>query len=447
MKNSDKTIKNIIDSRLSNITIDEEFASKFNSEPSVNRKVHKRSLAIAIAVCLCIAISIPVAAATIPSFNRILSLISPEIGQVLQPVELVSENSGIKMEVIAAMNDDDTAVAYLTFQDLNGDRVDKTIDLYDYNITGASMFTSEVIDYDEQTKTATIRMLGNGGSKLNGKKVTLRVDSFLCGKHEYNDVETGIDLVSVLNSHSYKTMPLDMNNISGGGGSLFDELKEKGTIQILKSDELNIAIPDIDFVNISNIGIVDGRLHIQTKWKESIDDHGFLFLADNVGDRINPSNVYFDIDEEGNTKFGGKYIEYIFDIDQIELEKYKILGYFVKNNNFVEGKWQSTFKLEAVEKSKKVNCSIGIGDAQINNVSISPLGITLLGTENGGSEESLLKGLNVSVTTLDGSIDTFTSVVRYDQNGEFKIKYMPAKPVDMENIKEISINGNVLEVN
>ena len=447
MKNNGKTIKNIIDSRLSNVTLDEGFASKFKSEPNVSKKVHKRSLAIAIAACLCIAISIPVAAVTIPSFSKILSLISPETGQVLQPVELISENNGIKMEVIAAMNDDDTAVAYLTFQDLNSDRVDKTIDLYDYNITGASMFTSEVIDYDEQTKTATIRMLGSGGSKLDGKKVTLRVDSFLCGKHEYNDVETGIDLVSVLNSHSYKTMPLDMNNISGGSGSLFDELKEKGTIQILKSDELNIAIPDIDFVNISNIGIVDGRLHIQMKWKESVDNHGFLFLTDNVDNRINPSNIYFDVDEEGNTKYGREYIEYIFDIDQIELEKYRILGYFVKNNNFVEGKWQSTFKLEAVEKSKQVNCSINIGDVRINNVSISPLGITLLGTENGEIEESLLKDLDVSVTTLDGSIETFTSVVKYNQDGEFKIKYMSTKPVDMENIKEISINGNVLEVN
>lgn len=114
---------------------------------------------------------------------------------------------------------------------------------------------------------------------------------------------------------------------------------------------------------------------------------------------------------------------------------------------FVEGKWESTFKLEAVEKSKQLNCSINIDHARINNVSISLLGITLLGIENGEIEESLLKGLDVSVTTLDGSTEIFTSVVRYDQDGEFKIKYMSAKPVDMENIKELSINGNVLEVN
>jgi hypothetical protein len=443
MKNRDRTIKNIIDSRLSHMTVSENLVNKVYSQSNISRKSYKKPLAIALAACLCIAVSIPVMAATIPSFNRLLSFVSPEISQKLQPIGLTSENNGIKMEVVAAMNDDDTAVAYLTFQDLTANRVDKTIDLYDYHITGANMFTSEVIDYNEQTKTATIRMIGNGGKKLDGKKITLRVDSFLSNKHAYNSVKTGINLAAVLNNRKYKTIPMDTNDIMGGGGDLIDEIKAKETMQILKTDELHIALPNIDFAHISNIGMIDGRLHIQTKWKESIDNHGLLYLTDNenINNCIHPSNIYFGTDEEGNAKRGREYIEYIFDIGQTQLEKYSIVGDFVENGKFVKGRWQSTFKLEAVKKSKQANCSINLGNAKINHVSISPLGITVFGT---GNEENL-EDVEVSVKMNDDSIQIFTGCIQHNENGEFKKKYMPNKLFDMGNIKEISINGKILE--
>jgi hypothetical protein len=441
MKNNGKTIKNAIDSRLSHMTVSEDLVDKIYNKSNINRNPYKKPLAIMLTACLCIAISIPVMAATIPGFNKLLSFVSPEISQNLQPIGLVSEDNGIKMEVIAAMNDDDTAVAYLTFQDLTGDRVDKTIDLYDYHITGANMFTSEVIDYNEQTKIATIRMIGNGGKKLDGKKITLRVDSFLGGKHEYNGVKTGIDLETVLNNRSHKTIPIDTDDIMGGGGDLIDEIEEKETMQILKTDELNIALPGIDFVHISNIGMIDGQLHIQTKWKESIDNHGFLYLTDNENNHIYPSNIYFGTDEEGNAKWGREYIEYIFDINRIQLDKYSIVGDFIKNDNFIKGKWQSTFRLEAVEKSKQTNCNIKLGNAKINHLSISPLGITVLGT---GSAKAL-EEMDISVKMADGSTQGFTGGIQYSEGGKFKKKYMPDKLFDMGNIKEVNVNGNILE--
>jgi hypothetical protein len=45
------------------------------------------------------------------------------------------------MSVIAAMNDDDTAVIYLALQDLTEDRIDRSVDLYDYFVRGANVFT------------------------------------------------------------------------------------------------------------------------------------------------------------------------------------------------------------------------------------------------------------------------------------------------------------------
>jgi len=39
-------------------------------------------------------------------------MVAPEITQFLQPIEMISKSNDIKMKVIAAMNDEDTAVVY-----------------------------------------------------------------------------------------------------------------------------------------------------------------------------------------------------------------------------------------------------------------------------------------------------------------------------------------------
>ncbi|HYE11408.1 MAG TPA: DUF4179 domain-containing protein, partial [Patescibacteria group bacterium] len=286
MMNNDKNIKNIIDSRLSKLTVNQELENKILNNHNT-KKIKKRSLIIAAAICLCIMLSVPVIAASIPTFNSFLYLVSPKIAQLLQPIEMISEDNGIKLEVVAAMNDDETAIVYLTLQDLTGNRIDKTVDLYNYSITGANMFTHELVSYDEDTRTATIRMVANGANKLNGKKVTVRVDSFLSGKEHFENIDTGIVLADI-SSGTPETILLNMNRISGGGGHLIDILKKKGTINILKPDQVNISLAGIDFVHISNIGYVDSRLHVQTKWSGSVDDHGTLYLINTAHERINP---------------------------------------------------------------------------------------------------------------------------------------------------------------
>ncbi len=439
--NKRDSIKNIIDSRLSNLKLNDEFESKVLSKANKPKTI-KKPLAIAVAVCLFIMLTIPVMATAIPSFTALVSLLSSEVALMLQPIESVSEDNGIKMEVVAAMNDDETAVAYVTMQDLTGDRVDQTISLDIFSITGASMFTNEVIAYDEKTKTATIRLLANGGRKLNGKKVALRVNSFLSGQHKYNEVETGVDLTGI--HKNVETIPLDMNNIPGGGGMLFETLKSKSTIQILKTDKMDITLPGIDFVHISNIGFVDGLLHVQLKWSEtSINDHGYVYLTDASGNIIYPSNVSFGTDESGNTKFGNQYEEDIFDINSGQLGEFKLKGYFVTYSGYIQGNWETTFRIEAVAKSKQADCNIDLGNLKINSVSISPLGVSILGDNKGNRPDDI----DISVIMADGSVQEFNSTTTYTDRGNFTRKYMPNSPLAIENVKEVIINGVIVKFN
>ncbi len=436
MVNNKNDIKNIIDSRLSALTVSQELEHKIVSKVRNRKRAIGKPLTVAAAICLMI--FVPAMAAKISTFNSLLYRISPQTAQLLQPIELLSESNGIKMEVVAAMNDDETAIVYLTLQDLSGgNRVDKTVDLYNYSIRDANMFTHELVDYNENTKTATIRMVANGGKELNGKKITVRVDSFLSGKESFENVDTGLVLSDIV-SKTAKTVPLNMNKIPGGGGDLFGALKEKGTIDILKTDEASINLPGIDFVQISNIGYVDGRFHVQTKWNESIDDHGFLYIVSSTGDRINPTNIYFGVDENGNTKYGSNYIEYIFEVGPTEISDYSLYGYFVKSHRYVEGEWQTTFKIESVDKAKKVAGDVDLGHIKIDKITITPIGVNI--THN----TKISDELNINITMNDGTALSYNHAVVRRTNGKTNMKYMLCRPIKVDNIKEVRINGRVV---
>lgn len=406
----------------------------------------KKGRSILLVACLCLMFSCVVMARGIPSFSKLLTIISPNKAVLLQPVEISSEDKGIKMEVAGAMNDDEMAVIYLTMQDLTGNRIDKTLDIYDYSLTGLNTFNCQMVDYNETTKTATFRMEANGGKKLNGKKVSFRIDSFLNDKRIFDKVETGIKISDIVETDPSQMIPLDMNFISGGGGDLFDKFKSKGTINVLRTDQMNIALPKIDFMYISNMGYIDGRLHIQTKWeRDNVDDHGYFYFADKLENKIDnyPSNIYFGTDEEGNTKFGRGYVEYIFDVDSINLNESKLMGYFVSNENYITGNWKTTFKIQSIGEEKQVDCNIKIDSLLVNSISVSPMGITIAG--NGECND--LEKIIVCANMPDGSVQTFDSVRSYSTDGENKLKFISSLPLDVSKVKSITINGSVININ
>lgn len=437
--NSENKIKPIIDSRLSSIVVSSELEERIRNNTLHKKKTIRKPLSFVAAISICLILSIPVMAAKIPAFNGLLQVVSPETALFLQPVELVSEDKGIKMEVVAAMNDDETAIVYLTLQDLTGERVDKTVDLYNYSINGANIHSHELVDYNEATGTATIRMIANGGNKLNGKKVTVRVSSFLSGKQYYNEVNTLIPLADVV-KETPETVQLDMNHIPGGGGDLYSELKEKGIIDILKADGKEIVLPEIDFAHISNIGYIDERLHVQMKWDASVDNHGGLYLLDASGEKLYASNISFGIDEAGNTIYGNEYSEYIFNVDASQITHYTLHGFFVKNNNYTEGNWTTTFKLEAVDDTKKVVQHVKLDEATLDEVIIQKMGITITG------HTDFTDKINVEMLMLDGSKIPYNHRVVQETDGTWRAKYFPNTPVEMKNMKELRINSEVIHV-
>lgn len=411
----------------------------------------RRPLYIAGVICMCLMVSIGVMGATIPSFNKLLSVVGSDIALLLQPVEISSEDQGIKMEVVAAMNDDEMSVVYFTMQDLVGDRIDKTLDIYDYSMEGASLFNCQLVDYDETSKTAILRMQANGGEELKGKKVNFQVASFLSDKMTFAEAEAGVDLSDIKECKDSQTMLLDMDNcISGGSGLLFKELREQRLIKVLKNDQMQLTLPKIDFMYISNMGIIDGRLHIQIKWiGDGIDDHGYLYFTDAYGNKvdINPSTISFGSDESGNLQYGRNYCEYIYDIEDLKLANLKLKGYFVTHGNYVTGNWKTTFKLASVGEELQSNCYIETDTLSINNIKVSPLGITLVGSKEDKDilEINDLQEIMVGVKMNDGSVQIFKSATSFNNNGKVILKYLAASPLDVNKVESASINGTVID--
>jgi D-hexose-6-phosphate mutarotase len=111
----------------------------------------------------------------------------------------------------------------------------------------------------------------------------------------------------------------------------------------------------------------------------------------------------------------------------------------VKNNNYTEGKWQTTFKIEAVDQAKKTANNITIGNIKIDTLSITPLGINITGNSNA------LKTLDIQVTMQDGTTLHYTTTHSYEEDKKSSIKYLTYTPLKIEDIKEVRINGNSID--
>lgn len=300
-----------------------------------------------IAICICMSVAVPALAATVEPIYRLMYMVSPSIAQFFMPVQKSDEDNGIKMEVISAYIRDNAADIYITMQDLTGDRIDGTTDLYDsYSINRPfdSSASCQRIGYDDKTKTATflISITEWGNQKIAGDKITFSVKEFLSHKKNYSDVKIPIDLTSVTVANSTQKV-----YSTGGGGKNYEKHTDEGETVVLTPSQAMAGFP-ADGIDLTAIGYIDGMLHIQMALNDHLtnDNHGFFYLKDANGKSVNCSyNTYFT-NQYGQQENRIDYCEYVFDIPQGELGNYSLYGDFVTSDMITKGNWRVTFTLE-----------------------------------------------------------------------------------------------------
>lgn len=409
-------------------------------------------------------LSITVLGGTLTSFNRLLGIISPEIAAILRPISNDKENvdvsgmdnsnmvlkkaEGIEVRPLAVVNDNDMLLVYLTMQDLIEDRLDETMSIYDYFVEGTTINNCQVIDYDPVTKTAILRLQGNGGSKLERSSIQVVIKSFLSHKKELKALEINMDLSQISNLSQDDTTKLLKEESSGGGGSgdMWNEIEEKGYIEVLKVANKSIEVPGIRVMTISNIGFVDNKLHIQTKWDENDkDSHGYFYLVDQEGNKVEvaENNFYFSADERNNIQFGSNYVEYILDINPESIDGLKLMGYFVEWGKLVEGDWRVDVDLTSELQIMNLPYNLQMEDWCIEEIEVSPLGVTLIGEGKCKKQEEL----EASVKLKNGEVKTFDNIMTSNQFGKVTMKLGMEIPLAIDEITEIEINHHVININ
>lgn len=321
--------------------ISEKYIVEANDMTTFNKnktnRVFKRITAIAAAAAICFSVSVTaMAAANVEPAYNILYAISPQIAQSLKPIQLSCEDNGIKMEVISADVRDDKAYIYVAMQDMTGDRIDETVDLFDswrINCPFDQSGTCSLISYDKGTKTGTflIEIKTMHGEKIDGKKVTFYIGEFLSHKQEMEGVRLDLDLTkAVLN-------PKTQTDADGRGQDI--------NLPMLLSEGSMLDIGK--GASVTGMGFIDGQLHIQAYYEDILqtDNHGYIYLVDKNGQEL-----YGKDGESFGTSFWdkdrkGSYEEYIFDITPEELADYQVYGYFMLSDTLTKGNWNITFKL------------------------------------------------------------------------------------------------------
>ncbi len=328
--------------------IQEAESYPFQNFSSKRKRFSTKKIATLVAsVALLFILAVPgLAAADVQAAYEILYAVSPKIAQGLKPVRMSCEDNGINMEVISANIKGDTAHIYISMQDMTGERIDGTTDLYDsYSINRpfSSSATCERISYDEETNTATflITITQMGQEKIGGKKITFSVAKFLSKKQEYHDKIMQIDLSTVSLS------PKTQSDVNIRGGSSSGNISEKHEYVDYLTATSEGSFSPVEGVTVTGAGFIDGKLHIQAYYENifETDNHGYVYLVNANGDEIQSEASVSFWDSERS----GSYEEYIFDIAPSEINNYQLYGNFWTCNSLTKGDWQVTFPLEYEE--------------------------------------------------------------------------------------------------
>ncbi|MEY9974057.1 hypothetical protein ABH966_004466 [Lysinibacillus sp. RC46] len=392
------------------------------------KKKRKKTWLIPSVATVFLASSITVGAAMNDNVKNLLWHISPDIAALLEPIESIVEQDGIKMEIVSAMQDEDMAVVYVTMQDLEGNRIDETLDIYDYFMSKGRSFTVERIGFDATTKTALVRFMSFNGSSTDNFKLKIR--SFLSDKSVLEDVTFPQDLQDV---EKQQTEILPDDTIRGSGGE-----SREGGVYVLPAGKLNIQTPLYDRMRIKNIGLHNDKLYVQTEWPaNNAIEHGEFYLVNPAGQKILPTENYsYGRDAQGKPIYAYNYEENIFNVKDINVAEYELQAKIYTAGQYVEGDWEATFKLEEM-RGQSVPFAMDFGDWKAKELKVSPLGLTIIGEGDATETEEL----TATIVKKDGSHKELKSLVSFSDENQVKLKLLSEEPLKLDQIKSIMVNG------
>ncbi|WP_458464167.1 hypothetical protein [Paenibacillus sp.] len=416
------------------------YPSAQTKKPMNKRRRYRKAIYIPVTAALSLCLVTGAAASVgIIDLSTVLHFIGADRIGILQPVHQVSEDQGIRMEVIGAVRDGDTTEIYVSLSDLTGHRIDNTLDVYDYRVTGGNANNAQIIHYDDAKKTAIVRFLIQG--KVSKNRITVQINTLMSGASLQDGYNVQVDWEQLLQekqNNSYDI--LDQDRISGLGGETDIQL-ETDQIPVLHQDATNLPVSGIDWMHISNMGFVDGKLHIQINPDNEIGEynHGYFYFTDEQGHKLDipEYSISYGHYMKDGVRYGGDYEEYVYDLSDVDqLDKLKLYGSFTSISEVVQGNWKTTFNLSQNALSKAGNIRLDANGGSQANVTLSAVGVTLTGE---GLSKIRMEDLRIEVHLNDGT--TLTAASGFLQLDQDHIKWISPKTIPVNDVSYLLLNG------
>ncbi|MEC1722985.1 hypothetical protein [Schinkia azotoformans] len=464
---------------LSQITVDssklaEQVKSRLYEDradmPARHRKRWTRSTIAAIVMSFVLVAS--ATAAVLGNFDWFIERFNPDFGKIVEPVEVYSEDQGIRMEVIGAQKYNNMAIVYLSLQDITGQnrlteqtdfrdgfsvkmnpQTQETITGVDEFISGSVMWKEKMLYFDEDTNTIyyEFNITADPDSPL---AEPLKLGSFLIYFNEkaYNDEPISVSLTGIKGA---ETIPIA--KVQFWGGSKMPDDLSSYTEALMPGHFADMPHGEKDQW-VSNIGNIDGKLHVQigeifnkefgTSTAElslkdpdgnSISyDYSFVLLGDEENDLLN---------HEKNDYADGvyRYWEFVFPVSTEDLSGYT-LCYTGSVFTGVEGSWKVSANLsDSNQNIRTWTNDISVDGHLFEYITLSPLGLQVIGTYQG--KECMVGDMSIRVETVDGIIplEGGGGSQKPDKH-TFNSSWNTKAPLDITKVKAIIVNGTRIPI-
>ena len=470
-KRCDDTIRLAIDRELGSIQLD---ASQKNAilaqcRPSLTvtprRRPMRRVLAVAASFAAVMVLSAGTLAAA-PELRESLKGLSEDTIAILQPVNEVSEDQGIRMEVLGAVNDGGVAVAFLSLQDTTGQgRVSDTVRLMDCKISeDMGMAFAHVVSYDETTETAILRLEGMGGDADAGEKITVSARSLLSGEQQVSDEPTGYTVSELLASGpAAEYAAPEEGQVMGIMAGVADpehaeismeeieQLKDSGQVPVLEPWAESLKIDGVDWASVAAAKI-GNQLHIQYNTDSVLGGVNNLSfrLKDAAGQVLDLPMLELNIGprtELSQELYYTETNEYVLFLPEgQDVSDMEVVYSGTTYESLTQGEWSTTFRLEQVKERLQSKLNLDLGGWSVESVTISPVALTVRGSGDMWDMGSEMPMPEITIQLQDGTqVETSAAGTSVSDKG-VTLNSMFNEILDLSQVKSVTLNGEALDM-
>ncbi|MBM6916866.1 hypothetical protein H6B33_15895, partial [Gemmiger formicilis] len=239
---------------------------------------------------------------------------------------------------------------------------------------------------------------------------------------------------------SYPTLDHGWGMLNGPGDQKLEQQVESSSLPVLKQ-QFSYPVEGLDWLTVQAVGVVDNALHIQLRQDEDLGRFCSVNLSLANADGEESGQAVLDVAlDEPEAGFSSGTREYVLPLPQdADPADWELYASGVNCTVASNAGWQVTFELEPAHADRTGSCDLDTGSWQLQQVSLSSLGITI-----GGNGELYADSLDLTpvVTLQDGTQPEFiSSSVSTDDQGNIVYRMLFRTPVDTSQVATVTLSG------